>query len=233
MAGNFLPIVLLGGTAIAFGSKKKRKRRSRPPVSEETREKLEELTQKTGEFVEERSPNLRGETVEESSLELEEKPSGPAAGEFEIEKTDLEYDEEDDFEQQKESLTPQEKSAQQKEKCDTFIEAIHITPTEQNELPIKKVAVEQSILPAMEASAQAFAQSLGTPLDEETVGPRLVLSGLESIAPDCDWEFSDEVGEFRYAGGQSIADSEKLMSVLNAMIDLSVLVLGRFNEKVQ
>ncbi len=233
MAANALPILLVAGAgALAFGSKKKRRRRSASPVSEEV-EKVKDLVESTKEL----APDLEGAIIEETTLEFEEKPTGPAAGDFEIEKTLLEYDEEDDAQEPEKAaapLSPREKYAQMKEKCDTFIDAIHVTPTEPDEMPIQKVAVEQSILPAMEASAQAFAQNLGTPLDEETVGPRLVLAGLESVAPDCGWEFSDATGEFRYADGKLTADNAKLANVIGSMIDLSVVVLSKFNgQQVQ
>ena len=233
MATNALPILLVAGAgAHVLGGKKKKRRRSRTP-SAEAQKAIEAVVESTKEIVE-KGPDLEGVVIEEATLEFEEKPTGPAAGDFEIEKTSLEYDEEDDAQEPEKAsapLSPREKYAQMKEKCDTFIDAIHVTPTEPDEIPIQKVAVEQSILPAMEASAQAFAQTLGTPLDEETVGPRLVLAGLESVAADCGWEFSDAAGEFRYADGKLTTDNAKLANVIAAMIDLSVVVLGKFNEQ--
>ena len=144
----------------------------------------------------------------------------------------MEYDEEDDSEEAEKpapEISPQEKYEQMRAKCDTFIDAVHITPTETGEMPINKIAVEQSILPAMRASAHGFAQNLGKPLDGETIGPRLVLAGLEAVAPECGWEFLDVEQEFRYADNKR-ADGGRMGQVLGAMIDLSVIVLDEINK---
>jgi len=229
---NALPLILAAGAAAVLLGKKKKKKKAAPAISEEAKKEIKELVEKTrpsGEPSE--LPELGGVMVEETALDFEEKPVGEAAGDFEVETEPLDYDEEDDAEEVEvpEELSPQEKYEQMRGKCDTFIDAVHITPTETGEMPINKIAVEQSILPAMKASAQGFAESFGTPLDGETIGPRLVLAGLEVVAPECGWEFSDAAQEFRYADGKR-ADGGRMGEVLGAMIDLSVMVLEEINQ---
>ena len=227
---NVLPILFAAGAAVVLlGKKKKKKRKSAPALTEEAKKEIKELVEGTRPPQE---PDLSGETVEETSLEFEEKPTGEAAGDFEMELEPLEYDAEDDAEEAEKpapELSPQEKYAQMRAKCDTFIDAVHIEPTEAGEIPINKIAVEQSILPAMRESAMGFAQNFGTPLDGETVGPRLVLAGLEAVAAECGWEFSDADQEFRYADSKR-ADGGRMGQVLGAMIDLSVMVLEEINQ---
>jgi hypothetical protein len=229
MAANVLPLLFVGGAALLLLGKKKKKRKRAPALSEEAKEEIKELVEKTRPP---QVPDLGGVMTEESSLEFEEKPTGEAAGDFKIESEDLEYDEEDDAEEAEKpppEISPQEKYEQMRAKCDTFIDAVHIAPTQDDEMPINKIAVEQSILPAMKDSAHGFAQNLGMPLDGETIGPRLVLAGLEAVAPGCGWEFSDAEQEFRYADGKR-ADGGRMGQVLGAMIDLSVMVLNEFNQ---
>lgn len=226
MAGNILPIVALGTAAVLLSKKKKKKRGV--SISEKAQEDIKELVEKTRP---EGMPGMVIPTVDESALDFEEKPSGEEAGDFEIETESLDYDEEDDAEEVEKApeLSAHEKYAQMRAKCDTFIDTVHVIPTEDDEMPIHQIAVEQSILPAMRQSATGFAQNLGTPLDGETVGPMLVLAGLEAIAPECGWEFSESEQEFRYADGRR-ADGGRMGEVLHAMIDLSVLVLNEFNQ---
>lgn len=219
MASNLLPIIAVGAAAVLLGKKKKRKSASS--------ERIKELTEKT-------APGVSIGVVDESVLDFDEKPSGEEIGDFEIETEGLDYDEEDDVsgDEKAPSLSSHDKYAQMREKCDTFIDTVHVVPDEDDEMPINKIAVEQSILPAMRQSAQGFAKSLGTPLDGETIGPMLVLAGLEAIAPGCGWEFSQAEQEFRYADGKR-ADGSRMGEVLNAMIDLSVFVLNEFNQGPQ
>lgn len=228
-----LPLILAAGAAALLLGKKKKKKKAAPAISEETQEEIKELVEKSRpEPRPPGMPDLSGPTVEETTLEFEEKPTGEAAGNFESESESLEYDEDDDAEEVEKpalELSPNEKYEQMRAKCDTFIDAVHITPTEADEMPINKISVEQSILPAMKAAAEGLAQNLGTPLDGETIGPRLVLAGLEVIAPGCGWEFSDTAQEFRYADGKR-ADGGRMGAVLGAMIDLSVAVLDEINQ---
>jgi hypothetical protein len=226
MAGNILPIVAIGAAAVLLSKKKKKK--AAPSINEQTQEDIKELVEKT------RPPGMPGmmiPTVEESALDFEESPSGEEVGDFEMETQDLDYDEEDDAQEVEKApqMSAHQKYEQMSQKCDTFIDTVHIVPTEEGEMSINKIAVEQSILPAMRQSAQGFAQNLGMPLDGETVGPMLVLAGLEAIAPGCGWEFSESEQEFRYADGKR-ADGGRTGEVLHAMIDLSVLVLNEFNQ---
>lgn len=227
MAGNILPIIAVGAAAVLL-SKKKKKKKAASAIGEQTQQDIKELVERTrpGE-----GPGMVIPVVEETSLDFEEKPSGEEAGDFDIENEDLGYDAEDDVEEAEKApaLSAHDTYAQMRQKCDTFIDTVHVVPTEADEMSINKIAVEQSILPAMRQSALGFAQNIGTPLDGETVGPMLVLAGLEAIAPECGWEFSEAEQEFRYADGKR-ADGGRMGEVLNAMIDLSVFVLDEVNQ---
>lgn len=220
---NVFPLLLAAGAAAVLLGKKKKKKKA-AAISEQAQQDIKELVEKTrpGD-----GPGMMIPITEESALDFEEKPTGG----FETEKESLEYDEEDDAEgvEKASSLSAHDMYAQMRAKCDTFIDTVHVVPTEDGEMPINKIAVEQSILPAMRQSAHGFSQNLGTPLDGETVGPILVLAGLEAIAPECGWEFSESSQEFRYANGKR-ADGGRMGEVLSAMIDLSVLVLNEVNQ---
>lgn len=117
-----------------------------------------------------------------------------------------------------------EQASEMKDKCDAFINEIHVIPTDPDEGAINKIAVEQSIIPAMKESAMGLHQNMNIPYDEEAMGPQMVLSALEAVAPECGWEYSDAGGQFRYAGGFS-AHEGKIGNVLNALFDLTVMVL--------
>lgn len=224
MAGNLLPLLLVGGAAVAIGGRKKKKKKR--PAAKEAK-KLPAPRPVPEGF------GLGEGAVDESDLQPTDEPTGAAAGDFEEVVEDFEESEDDAFGEpadpvaQAQQVQQQvaQKALSQKEKCVAFIGEIHVIPTEVDEMPINKVAVEQSIVPAMRSAAIGIHNNLNIPFDEEAMGPQMVLSALEAVAPECGWEYSDAVGEFRYAGGES-AHTGKVGDVLNAMFDLTVMVLN-------
>ncbi len=210
---KILPILAIGAAALLLGKKKKKKAASNDSVKA-----LVEKTPLSG---------LEGKVIGEDALEEDLAPGG-TVGEFEIQEESIDYDPEDDYEEVK-KFTKHNIYEDMKNKCDKFIDAAHVVPTETGELPIHQLAVEQSILPAMRESAQGFAKSFGLPLDGESFGPKIVLAGLEAIAPECGWEFDENAQEFRYANHLH-ADGGRMGEVLGAMIDLSVNVLNEINQ---
>lgn len=244
MAGNLIPLLLVGGVVAVVGKKKKKKKRSSVSASEETGVE-EAVAEEAGINEIPSAPDKSGSedefgegSIDEDDLEFEQEPSGNEAGDFE-EKTEVLLQGEDDvFGEQAdpagEAANAEAEVSKQfelmKQKCDTFISAIHVVPTEADEMPINKVSVEQSIMPAMMQTAHTLHNEMGAPFDEETMGPHLVLAGLEAVAPECGWEYSDATGEFRYAGGQSAQAGKEMGPILLAMFDLSVMVIDRLRD---
>lgn len=104
-----------------------------------------------------------------------------------------------------------------KAKCRGFLEEIYVVPNNADELPINEIAVEQSILPAINSEAMAIWDEKGHQPHQEDV-PRLVLKGLESVFPSCGFSHSDQ--GWRYADDDLINDP-KLIDVLDAIYDLA------------
>jgi len=237
MAGNLLPLILVGGVVVALGGKKKKKKKSKSVT--ETKPEAKQLPPATSQEVPEGFGVGTGAT-EESDLEFEDEPTGDEAGEFEEKIEELEEGEEDVFgepvdpaqQAHQVHLQVNEETKEMREKCNAFISEIHVIPTDPDEGAINSVAVEQSILPAMKASAYGLHQNLGIPYDEETMTTPMVLSALEAVAPECGWEYSDASKEFRYAGGLS-AHEGKAGDILNALFDLTVMILDDFREGQQ
>lgn len=229
MAGNLLPLVLVGGAAVVLSGKKKKRRKKSAPAEE-----VDVATEGSKTLPPSDIPEGFGvgETVDEADLDYEDDPTGAEAGDFEEKTEKLPQDENEVFgepvnvevQAQQAQHAVNQQASEMKDKCDAFINEIHLIPTEADEMPVNKIAVEQSIIPAMKGAAIGLHQNLGLPYDEEAMGPQMVLSALESVAPECGWEYSDAAGEFRYAGGVS-AHSGKVGDVLTALFDLTVMIL--------
>ena len=248
MAGNLIPLLLVGGVVAVVSKKKKKKKKKKSSVSASEETGINEIPpadeheHEPGEGSEHEHENENDEfgegSIPEGDLEFEQDPSGDEAGDFE-EKTEVLLQGEDDVfgeigDPKGEAESVQAEVSKQfelmKQKCDTFISAIHIVPTEEGEMPINKISVEQSIMPAMMQAAHTLHNDMGAPFDEETMGPHLVLAGLEAVAPECGWEYSDATGEFRYAGGQPAQAGKEMGPILLAMFDLSVMVIDRLRD---
>lgn len=222
MAGP-LPLILAGGAALALlGGKKKRRRR----VSRAGESCVADVPVPTGYVCEDGV--LQMMVVDEEDLEREEEISEEDAGEFKTEEEDV-SPEEGEEEADSASLVAEESPKSPEEMCDEFLQAVHVVPTETGELPVNKIAVEQTVIPSMSNVMEGIAKNIGTPLDPESVGPVMVLQALKDLVPVCDWKYDDANDEFVYDDGRTI-ESNTGKEVLYGLMQLSVQLLDEFNK---
>lgn len=167
-------------------------------------------------------PSSKEGAVDESNLDDKSKTE---QGDFETEDEDISFGE--DEEGLGEERAP-DIDIDSEKTCEEFMAAVHVVP-ETGELPINEVAVEQTVLPAMRKAAEGIIKNLGGPLDEEEVGPILVLEGLKALVPVCEWEYNPKEDEFTYDEGQGI-NSQVAQDVLFGLINISVGVIENANK---
>lgn len=172
MAVQAIPLLAAAGAALLLSGGKKKKRSSKAGQKCDT-----SLNPPTGFSCDDGF--LKEESVDESELDSDSDLSKEESGDFETSEEDVGIGaEEDDSEPEDEEPAPLPDPAKT---CEEFMKAIHVKPTEEGEIPINAVAVEEAVLPAMRSAAAGLAESLGLPLDLEAVSPSLVEIGREHV----------------------------------------------------
>ncbi|MHC4433925.1 MAG: hypothetical protein ACYTBS_18955 [Planctomycetota bacterium] len=218
MAVQALPLLAAAGAALVLsGGKKKRK-------GPKSGQKCDPNQSAPRGFLCE-DGFLREEAVEESELdELSKEDSG----DFEMEEDDVGLTEGEEAGDEAEAESEPEPEPDAQKTCEEFMAAVHVAQAEPGELPINAVAVEESVLPAMRATVSTLIEQLGAPLDEEAVGPALVVDGLRALIPVCKWKYNADEDEFTYDGGRGI-ESEVAKEVLFGLITISLKVIEEAN----
>ncbi len=217
-----LPILLASGAALALMSKKK-KRRAKARAGQSC-DMLE--ASPAGYFCDEGL--LRTEPVGEEDLEKEEELSGDAMGDFETKDEDVFLIE---GEEAGTLPIPEEPPGDPSALCEEFLRAIHIVVTEPGDLPINKIAVEQTAIPAMEAALTSIVENVESPapIDPERAGPAMVRQALAELIPVCEWKYDESNDQFVYNDTRTI-DSEIGQEVLYGLMNLSVRMIDGFNQ---
>jgi len=218
MAAQALPLLAAAGAVLLLSGGKKRKK------GPSSGQKCDPKTKPPEGFLCE-DGFLKQEAVDESELDSDGDLSKEDVGDFETEEEDV-TPQDGEESGDASDLPPPEPDA--KKTCEEFMEAVHVVPSDENELPINSVAVEESVLPAMRSNAEALAQNLGKPLDPESVGPVLVVRGLQALVPVCDWKYNPDEDEFTYDNGNGI-DSDIAKDVLYGLIKISLSVIEEIN----
>lgn len=112
------------------------------------------------------------------------------------------------------------------EKCNMFIDSVWVEP-DPGEIAIKTLVVEESILPAMRASAKAERKKQGEELGQDYINT-LLFVGLNTIAPDCGWGLTGD--GWRYADSQPFEG--KVLDVAAAIKELAMAVIEETNEPI-
>jgi hypothetical protein len=221
-----LPLLLLGGAALMLGGKKKRRTSTRTPDGGSCAAlgpDVHEIKKAEGIACDFDS----GAWVEEVDLEAEEEPKGENAGDFETKDEDLASTVDEDV-QTSEAISISIDEDDPSKVCEEFLEAIHVDVEAQDEIPINKIAVEQTAMPAMKSVMEDIAKNLGKPIDPESVGPIMVREALSALIPVCEWKYDDTNGTFLYNDGRMI-ESEIGNDVLFGLMNLSAMLLEEFN----
>ncbi len=216
-----IPLLLAAGAAAVVLGGKKKKRKSKP----RTGESCDALEPPVGYSCDEGV--LQVEAIDEGDLEKDEEPTGDEAGDFDMKEEDVSLTEGEEAAEV--TLTVEEVHEDPAVMCEEFLAAIHVDPTEADEFPINAVATEQTAIPAMRAVMLAISQSLGKPIDAETVGPLMVRQALAELVPACEWKYDEANDEFIYNDGRRI-ESEIGKEVLYGLMNLSVQLIDDFNQ---
>jgi hypothetical protein len=218
MAAQALPLLAAAGAALLLSGGKKKRNKS-PRSGEKCNP---DLDPPKGFMCE--SGFLQEETVEESELDDLSKED---AGDFDVEEDNVGLTEGEEGGDEAEVPEPEPEPDPEKT-CEEFMTAVHVVPQNDDELPINTVAVEESVLPTMRSAANSLLEALGAPLDEESVGPVLVLEGLRALIPVCKWKYDAAEDEFTYDDGKGI-ESNEAQDVLFGLIKLSLGVIEEIN----
>lgn len=221
-----LPLLLAGGAAaVLLGGKKKSKKAKKKSLAGQPCEVA--VGTPDGYICEDGT--LRIDVIDEDDLEKDEEPTGEEVGEFETKEEDVSLTEgEEAVVMTAHDEAPAPDPALM---CEEFLQAIHIVPTEAGELPINKIAAEQTAIPTMKATMLGIHQNLGgKTVDAESVGPIMVQNALSELIPVCEWKYDEQADEFLYNDGRSI-ESAIGKEVLFALMALSVQLIDDFNNQ--
>lgn len=226
MAGP-VPFLLAGGAALLLlGSKKKSRRMDKKssvgqPCDATTKAPAGMICY---------DGILHPDIIDESMLEKDEEPSDEELGDFETKEEDVSLL---DGEEAGEITMVSHEAVDPIKMCDEFLQTVYVTPTEEGEAPINKIAVEQTVLPTMKQVMVGIHQNLGGPeVDAETVGPVMVESALKELVPVCEWKYDHQEGEFTFSDGNRI-ESDIGKSVLYGLINISVQLIDEYNKTLQ
>ena len=225
MAGP-LPLIIAGGVAIAvLGGKKK----SKTGKAKNRTGKACDITKAPPKgYLCDGGVLQLAPIIDEDILETYEEASPEERGDFEIEEEDI-------------SISDQEtaiqdtamRSAQAEEipaTCEEFLEAIYVRPTDATEIPINKVAVEQTAMPVMKQTLLKVYDKLGTEgLDADVAGPQMVVDALQELVPVCKWRYDD--AEFGFMFDDSPVASEIGRDVIYGLMTIAVNLIEDFQAK--
>ena len=111
-------------------------------------------------------------------------------------------------------------------RCNRFIDQIWVDTDADDELPIRPVVVEESILPALRGFIRRKADEKGSYLREPDVLPVALIVGMEAVAPGCQWEVGQDFA-WRYAGGMPITG--RPLEVMKSLGQLALSVRDEVN----
>jgi len=221
MAAPAIPLLAAAGAALLLSGGKKKKK-SGPRTGQKCDDSLSPPSGFTCD-----DGLLKEESIEEGDLDSDADLSKEESGDFETDQEDVGLS---DGEEHGDLEEPEDPAPDPVKTCEEFMSAVHVDSTDDGELPINAVAVEESVLPAMRANAASIAESIGTPLDHESVSPVLVVTGLKSLIPVCEWKYDVDDG-FTYNNGTAII-SDEAKDVIYGLIELSVSVIDEINNPV-
>lgn len=214
-----LPIIIAGGAAALLISGKNKKRRSN--TSKETDISAAE-------------PQVIHDIIDESMLDKYSEPTGEEAGDFDTKEDDVSLDDEDDASSDS-SETPEEQPVEPYDPgdiCEEFLNAVYVAQPGEGELPINKIAVEQTVIPAMKDSMLDLYKNLGGPLDADSIAPIMIVSALNQMIPVCEWSYDEENYEFTYASGERI-ESDVGKDIVYGLFKISGMLIDDFNEGLE
>lgn len=214
-----LPIIIAGGAAAILLSGKNKKRRN--DASKDAKADTAEA-------------HVLPDIIDESMLDKYSEPTGEEAGDFEINEEDISLDDEDDASSDS-SETPEEQPIEPYDPggiCEEFLNAVYVAQPGEGELPINKIAVEQTVIPAMKDSMLGLYKNLGGPLDADSIAPIMIVSALNQMIPVCEWSYDKKNYEFTYASGERI-ESDVGKDIVYGLFKISGMLIDDFNEGLE
>lgn len=217
-----IPILLAGSMVFFFGKKKPSRRRA------ETR-KTCSIDDEPPKGMICKSGILYPKIIDESMLELDDDLTKEEIGIFDTNEEDISLldDEkiiqEDTQEDVKEDMNFDD-SAQ---RCEEFFQAIYVHPMDDGEVSINKIAVEQTVLPAMKSALSSIRKSFGDGVSADVAAPIMIEAALRELVPICDWKYDEDDYEFKSNGSR--VESSIGKDVIYGLFQIADQIIEDFN----
>lgn len=223
MAGP-VPILLAGGVLLFFAPPQKRGRRRGRKVSEVGQPCDSNSTARSGMIC--KDGVLYPLILDESDLE-EDAAVGPES--FEVREIDLseKEDEETESEDAESSKIEAEDSTL---KCNEFLQAIHVNVTDDDELPINKIAVDQTVIPIMKSVLHSILEE-NPEADEDATAPAMTAAALKALVPFCDWKYDEDLYEFTFDGNRVTSSVGR--DIIYGLLQLSDRIIEESGQGAQ
>ena len=230
-----IPILIAAGALVVIGGKgSKASKSSKPSKTPEAAWATEPELLPLPHLAPAVSSGMFQPAVDEVYLERDDVVAGDDAGDFETEQEDVSIGKDEEMGSSAFELDETEirQGKDPKTVCEEFLKAIHVTPDDEFELPINKVAVDLTAIPSMRRVMIGVASNLGRPVDIESVAPQMVRSALADLVPVCEWSYDEENLSFTYNNGEAVT-SEIGKDVIYGLMKLSVLLIDEYNASSQ
>lgn len=187
-----VPILLAGGMILLFGGKKKMSKKKSSPQRAPC-----DVNAPPPRGMICKSGFLYPKIIDESMLESDNDISSEEAGSFDIKEEDVSLrDDERVIQEDMQEETVHDPTLQ----CEEFLQAIYAAPMSDDEIPINKIAVEQTVLPIMKSALSSMRGEFGADLSADAAAPVMIRAALSELVPVCDWEYDDDDYEFKFNG---------------------------------
>lgn len=193
-----IPILLAGSMVFFFGGKKKTSRRraeSRKTCSIDD-EPPKGMICKSG--------ILYPKIINESMLELDDDLTKEEIGIFDTNEDDISLldDERIIQEDMQEGVQEDMNFDDSAQRCEEFFQAVYVQPVDDGEVSINKIAVEQTVLPAMKSTLLSIRNSFGDDVSADVAAPIMIEAALRELVPICDWKYDEDDFEFKSNGSR-------------------------------
>src|SRR5690606_31613810 len=115
-------------------------------------------------------------------------------------------------------------------KCIEFLKAVHVEHAGMGEIPINKIAVEQTVVPVMELTMMKFQENFDYPIDADVAAPIMIVSALGALVPFCKWEYDEENYEFTFNGHK--LEDRFGKDIIYGLSKLSDSMISSFNDQL-
>lgn len=213
MAGP-IPILLAGGALLFLAPTRKRSRRKGREASDLSRSCNSNSLAAPGMICMDGA--LHPLIFEESDLEEDDHSTGGAES-FEIREIDISEKDDEETELELEE-SPEIEPGDSVLNCTEFLQAIHVNVTDDDELPINKIAVDQTVIPVMRLVLNSILEE-NPEADADITAPIMTVAALKALVPFCDWKYDEDLYEFTFDGNRVTDPAGR--DVIHGLLQLS------------